>query len=210
MQFDEQLNFLKEWLAAPLRIGAVAPSGDSLAEIITRDISAEHAPVIELGPGTGVFTRSLIERGIPENKLALVESSQEFAKRLEGQFPASNILCIDASTLDQIELFDGEQAGAIISGLPLFSMPNRKVVEILQASFSHLRPGGFFFQFTYGPRCPVARQVLETCDLRAKRIGGTLKNVPPAAVYQLSRRNTPNRQEDRASARKAKLASAGR
>ncbi|MEO5923936.1 MAG: methyltransferase domain-containing protein [Bryobacteraceae bacterium] len=209
MQFADQFNFLKEWLSAPLRIGAVAPSGDSLAEIITRDISAEHAPVIELGPGTGVFTRSLIERGIPENKLALVESSLEFAKRLEGQFPASRILCMDASGLDQIELFEGQQAGAIISGLPLFSMQNRKVVEILQASFAHLRPGGFFFQFTYGPCCPVAPQVLETCDLSANRVGGTLKNVPPAAVYRLSRRNTPNGQ-DSSSVGKTKMASVGR
>ncbi len=190
MLFAEQFTFLRDWLSDPLRVAAVAPSSHSLAEIITGEITKANAPVIELGPGTGVFTRRLIQRGVPQERLALVESGHEFAKHLDWKFPTAQVLCMDACKLDQIELFDGELAGAVVSGLPLLSMPTRKVIGILRSSFVHLRPGGSFYQFTYGFRCPVAKSVLDRCGLRARRIGGTLINVPPAAVYKISRRNT--------------------
>jgi len=189
MGFSEQLNFLKEWVTDPLRVGAVAPSSDSLAEIITREIEVEHAPVVELGPGTGVFTRSLLDRGIPQHKLVLVESSLEFARLLDERFPDARMFCMDAAELDQVDLCGGQKAGAVISGLPLFSMPNWKVADILRSTFSHLRPGGYFYQFTYGPKCPVASEVLDACGIQARRVGGTLRNMPPASVYKLSRAN---------------------
>jgi phospholipid N-methyltransferase len=66
------ISFFLQWLAAPLRVGAVVPSSPQLAKAITAEISAANAPVIELGPGSGVFTRALIERGIPQARLALV------------------------------------------------------------------------------------------------------------------------------------------
>ncbi|TIT80529.1 MAG: phospholipid methyltransferase, partial [Mesorhizobium sp.] len=50
-----------------------------------------------------------------------------------------------------------------------------------------LKPGGAFYQFTYGPRCPVARPILEGLGLSATHIGRTMLNVPPAAVYRIVR-----------------------
>ena len=76
------LSFFLAWLANPLRVGAVSPSSRALADAITAEITPACAPVIELGPGTGVFTRSLIARGIPEERLALIEYSRDFARRL--------------------------------------------------------------------------------------------------------------------------------
>lgn len=83
--------------------------------------------------------------------------------------------------------FRGVPVGAVISGLPLLSMPDRKVTAILDGAFAHLRPGAAFYQFTYGPRCPVPRPILDGLDLTATHIGRTLLNVPPAAVYRISR-----------------------
>jgi phospholipid N-methyltransferase len=95
---------------------------------------------------------------------------------------------MDASRLSSVELFGGERAGAIVSGLPVLAMPTRKVVVILLGAFSHLREGGAFYQFTYGPRCPVPRPILDRLGLRAKRVGSTCANVPPATVYKITRR----------------------
>jgi phospholipid N-methyltransferase len=78
--------------------------------------------------------------------------------------------------------------GAVISGLPLLSMSPKQIMAILSGAFRCLRPGGSFYQFTYMPRCPISRRLLERLGLEATRIGGTLKNVPPAAVYRISRR----------------------
>ena len=59
--------------------------------------------------------------------------------------------------------------------------------EILRAAFAVMGPEGRFIQFTYGPVNPVAREVMGELDLHAERTGFTLWNVPPAAVYVISR-----------------------
>jgi len=55
--------FFRAWIRDPLRVGAVAPSGRGLAGLITSEITLASAPILELGPGTGVFTRALLARG---------------------------------------------------------------------------------------------------------------------------------------------------
>ncbi len=189
--FADQCAFFRDWISDPLRVASIFPSSNSLGRLITHEIAGKHAPVIELGPGTGVFTRHLVERGIPEHSLALIESGEEFATLLTERFPSAHIFCMDASLLDRVKLFDGELAGAVVSGLPLVSMSNQRIMAVLHSSFAHLRPGGAFYQFTYGVCCPISRSILESCGLRAQRLGGTLLNIPPASVYRISRDSQP-------------------
>ncbi len=187
----EASPFLRAFLADPRRVSAVAPSGRALAKAITAEISPDSAPVIELGPGTGAFTHWLIERGIPEHRLVLIESGSDFAQLLRTRYPEARVLRMDAAHLRHVALFDGEQAGAAVSGLPLLSMSARHVIAVLNGAFRHLRPGGAFYQFTYGPRCPVPRAILERLGLTAVRIGRALVNVPPAGVYRITRQPAP-------------------
>jgi phosphatidylethanolamine/phosphatidyl-N-methylethanolamine N-methyltransferase len=193
MSVTEQLSFLCHWMLAPRRVGAIAPSSRALAELITRDIGPDHAPVIELGAGTGSFTRQLIARGVPESQLALVESGAGFAQGLSKRFPDARVLCVDAQRLSAIEIFSASLAGAVVSGLPLLSMSTLQVARILRGAFVHLRVGGAFYQFTYGPRCPVPRVLLERFGLEARYVGKTLANMPPAAVFRISRRSAAAR-----------------
>jgi phospholipid N-methyltransferase len=51
-----------------------------------------------------------------------------------------------------------------------------------------MRPTASFYQFTYGPRCPVPRPILDRLGLKAVRIGGTVRNIPPASVYRITQR----------------------
>ncbi|MGF7149012.1 phospholipid N-methyltransferase [Sphingomonas zeicaulis] len=184
----ETFGFFRAWLRNPLGVAAIAPSGNVLAELITSRISPETGPVIELGPGTGVFTRALVARGVRQEDLALIEFEAHFAAALNLRYPHASTLRMDAARLHMVELFGGRQAGAVVSGLPLLSMPVRKVAAILAATFRKLTPEGAVYQFTYGPRCPVPPLVLDRLDLRAQRIGGTLANLPPASVYRIDRR----------------------
>jgi phospholipid N-methyltransferase len=185
------LSFFLAWLSDPLRVGAVSPSSPALADAITREITPACAPVIELGPGTGVFTRSLIRRGIPEDRLALIERSGAFARALERTFPRAHVLQMDAAGLAGADLFGGERAGAVVSGLPLLLMPPSKVRALLEAAFECLRAGSAFYQFTYGLEPPVPRRTLDRLGLEIARSGGTLANVPPATVYRIRRRRSP-------------------
>jgi phosphatidylethanolamine/phosphatidyl-N-methylethanolamine N-methyltransferase len=184
---DVQL-FFRSWTCDPLRVGAIAPSGPALAAVMTAEISGASAPVIELGPGTGVFTRALLARGVDERDITLIEYGSDFVPLLRGRFPRARVLQMDAAKLSSRD-FAGERApGAIISGLPLLSMSTRKVMGILTGAFECLRDGGAFYQFTYGARCPVRRPLLDRIGLKAVRVGHALANVPPATVYRITRR----------------------
>jgi phospholipid N-methyltransferase len=182
------LSFFLAWLANPHRVGAIAPSSAALAKAITADLTPASAPVIEFGPGTGVFTRSIIARGIPEHRLALIEYGADFIDKLRRDFPRAHVLRMDATRLPHLELFDGERAGAVVSGLPLRLMPAKRVIALLEGAFERLRPDGAFYQFTYGPDAPIPHAVLDRLALETTRIGGTLANLPPAAVYRIRRR----------------------
>jgi phospholipid N-methyltransferase len=186
--FSDFMHFFRSWLSNPLRVAAIAPSGDSLARIMTSEIAALDGPIIELGPGTGVFTRALLARGISESDLTLIEYGPEFIGSLQKRFPDARILQMDAAHLAQADIFEGEPVGAVVSGLPLLSMSPRKIASILAGAFVYMRAGGAFYQFTYGPRCPVPRPILDRLGLKATRIGGTVRNLPPASVYRISRR----------------------
>lgn len=187
-RIGEALGFFRAWLADPRRVAAVAPSGRALARLMTSEISEATGPVIELGPGTGAFTRALLERGVPQERLALVEAGSEFAVALEARYPLARTLWMDAARLSQIDPFDGEPAGAVVSGLPLLTMPPRKVLAILGGAFRHMRPDGAFYQFTYGPTCPAPRVLLDRLGLKAVCMGRVAANVPPASVYRFRRR----------------------
>ncbi|SCB59310.1 Phospholipid N-methyltransferase [Rhizobium aethiopicum] len=188
-RFDRR-RFLLAWLRAPLRIASITPSGSRLAGLMTKEISATTGPVLELGPGTGVFTGALLKRGIAESDLTLVEYEPDFAALLEGRFPGAKVLQLDVREMWRGGL-SGSFFGGVVSGLPLLAMRPDEVHALLEGCFSKLRPYGAFYQFTYGPKCPVPAEILEALGLVATRIGRTLRNIPPAAVYRISRRYQP-------------------
>jgi len=187
MQSDN-LMFFRTWVAHPFQVGAIAPSGRALAEIITREITPQTGHIIELGPGTGVFTAKLVERGLKPENLTLIEYSPEFAERLKSRFPGARVLSMDAARLNTLEFLQETPVGAVVSGIPLLTMPSRKVMSILDGAFRRLRPGGAFYQFTYMSKCPVPRPILDRLGLRATLVDRTLLNFPPAAVYRISPR----------------------
>lgn len=181
-------RFLRAWLAEPFAIAAVAPSGQALARIMTARIGPETGPVIELGPGTGVFTQALLARGVPPGQLLLIERSAPFTLLLRERFPELEVVNDLAQRLDRhAEARLPAPPGAIVSGLPLLAMPASVQFEILAAAFRVLRPGGTLVQFTYGHVPPVGRAVAKDLGLQFEHIGRTFRNVPPAAAYAISR-----------------------
>lgn len=184
----DALHFLHRWFADPRHVGAVAPSGRALAELITRHIHGRSGRIAEFGAGTGVFTHALLRRGVREGNLVLIERDETFAARLRERFPHAHVLAMDAERFGEWARAERFAAGAIVSGLPLRNFAQDSRRHILASAFASLCGDGAFYQFTYGFACPVPAALLERLQLEATRVGCALRNLPPATVYRLRRR----------------------
>ncbi|WP_421853837.1 class I SAM-dependent methyltransferase [Novosphingobium sp.] len=181
----EALLGLRRFVANPRQFGGFV-SGPALAATITREIDPAAGPVLELGPGTGVFTRALLARGVPEHNLILVEADPMLAARLRLAFPQALVLACKAGSATP-EMLGGLRPAAVVSGLPLLNFPGREVERILAAAFSFCTADAAIYQFTYGPKCPVREEIMARMELSAQRTARVWRNVPPASVYRITR-----------------------
>src|SRR6476620_6873435 len=98
---DEERKFIKGWLDQPRAVGAMLPTSGVTARKMASVINPHSGlPVLELGPGTGVITKAILERGIAPEKLYSIEYSADFVEHLVDQFPGVNIIEGDAFNLD--------------------------------------------------------------------------------------------------------------
>lgn len=186
----EALVGFGRFVANPRRFGGFV-SGPALAAAITAEIDPAAGPVLELGPGTGVFTRALLARGVAEADLILVELDEKLAARLQDAFPQALVLCCKAGSVTSAMLegrFGNRRPAAVVSGLPLLNFPGDEVERIMAAAFALCAPEAAIYQFTYAPRCPVRDHIKARLGLTAQRTARVWRNVPPAFVYRITRR----------------------
>lgn len=184
--------FLKRWLRRPLAMGAVVPSGRLLAEAMAGTtlavIRGREGHVIELGAGTGEVTKALLAVGIPGERLALVERDPELAAFLRRHFRGPRIIEGDAARLSRLLAAQGiDKVAAVVSGLPLLSLPAEVVTGIVNSVFGALPRGAALVQFTYGPSPPVPRGLRASLRLVGARGQRIWRNVPPAVVWTFRR-----------------------
>jgi phosphatidylethanolamine/phosphatidyl-N-methylethanolamine N-methyltransferase len=178
--------FLGRWLKAPHRIGALAPSSRYLARAMARQIDPRHARlVIELGGGTGSITRALLAAGLPPEKLIVVERDERLHRMLSERFPQLRVLQGDAAQLVQLLRPLGvTTVSAIVSSLPLLSMPKRLRHRIVEQSFALLGERGSMVQFTYGIASPLPEREF---PVAGKVMGLVWRNIPPAVIWRYQR-----------------------
>ena len=184
----EYLDFLAAWVKKPRQTASVVPSSRDLARLMVAHIDPLDGRVMELGGGTGVFTRAILQTGLPPEKLEVVEINPAFARGLRRHFPHVSVLETPAQIVSTAAAGEPGQYQTVVSGLPLLAMDRHMHADILSEAFRMLRPGGNFIQFTYSTRPPVSRDVLHALDLDVARVGQTVRNFPPATVFRFHRR----------------------
>ena len=180
----DSARFLKSLIAAPRLTGAVAPSGRALARAMAAAAGPPpHGLIVELGPGTGPVTRSLIEAGVARERLVLVEYDPGFCQLLRRRFAPARIIEGDAYDLPRtLAELAGQPIAAFVSSLPLLNQPPQRREKLIGDAFALMGPAGLFVQFTYGLLSPIPREV---CANRyaARRSRPILLNLPPARVW---------------------------
>jgi phospholipid N-methyltransferase len=185
----EHLLLFGRFLRSPRAVGAVAPSSRALACEVVHDLAPrESGCVVELGPGTGVFTRQIVARLTPDAHCLVVEIDAAFVARIRAQWP--HIDCVRASAED-LERLVAERhlppVDHIISGLPFASLPGAVTARILHGIQRTLTRGGTFTTFQYVHAYVMPAAVRFRRDL-TDRLGAAperrlvMSNVPPAYV----------------------------
>lgn len=186
----DNLSFLKLWLRRPVSLGAMLPSGKSLALAMAEQIDpSAPGAVVELGGGTGSITAALLAGGTALDKLVVIEREPALVNLLRARFGRLHVIHGDARYMTSLV----KQAGvgtvkAVVSGLPMLSLPVSVCREIIAQSFTILRPDGIMVQFTYSPLSPISRSTSRSLDIVGDRAHWVLDNVPPASVWTYRRR----------------------
>jgi phosphatidylethanolamine/phosphatidyl-N-methylethanolamine N-methyltransferase len=188
------LLLFARFLRQPRTVGAVAPSSQVLAREMVRGLDVGAAArVVELGPGTGVFTGALLERMGTGGRLLAVELEPEFARQVQARWPAADCVCASATTLESLVAERQMQpVDHILSGLPFASLPRDATRKILDGVEHVLKPGGTFTAFQYLHAYALPPAVAFRRDLVA-RFGPVssrrvvLRNIPPAFVLRWTR-----------------------
>ncbi len=108
--------------------------------------------VLELGPGTGSITRSLLAHGVPPERLVAIEMSPKFAELLKSRFPAIHVIQGDAQEMECLlrpHTGGARRVGTVISSLPLKHFSAAFTRELAGKILAQLRPGGRWVQYSY-------------------------------------------------------------
>lgn len=181
-RFDEELRFFKGWIDKPRAVGSIVPTSAITARKMASVVRPTSGlPVLELGPGTGVITKAILEAGVAPGNLWSIEYSEDFVRHLRRDYPGVNIVHGDAFDLDRT-LGDKRDAvfDSIISGVPLLNFPVVQRVRYIEDLLGRIPQGRPIVQLTYGPRSPVppgrGNYVVEHFDF-------IIRNLPPTQLW---------------------------
>src|SRR4051812_13268767 len=120
----ERGRFLRSFLDGPRRVGAVLPTSRyTVRATLDMALLAQARCVVELGAGTGPYTREIVRRLGPDARLLAFELDPALAERLAADVtdPRVQVIADSAANLDAY--LDGRRPEVIVSGLPFTSLP---------------------------------------------------------------------------------------
>lgn len=159
------------------------PSSRFLIKRLIQPIDFSTATsIVELGVGTGCVTRTLLENMSPHCRLTCVEVDEEFVD-VCAEIDDERLTIHHACATDLRTVLQNAQIAEvdyIVSSIPLSILDDSVVDEILAAAQACLSPGGKFLQYQYSLTY-LRRLNQRFGDVR---LGFTLRNVPPAFIYE--------------------------
>lgn len=181
-RFGDELRFLKSLIDEPRAVGAILPTGPAMARQMASIVDpASGRRVLELGPGTGVITKAILDRGIAPERLVCVEYSPDFARHVRARFPGVDVIEGDAFDLQAtLGAAADETFDCVVSALPLLNFPAADRTRLIGDLLARLPAGRPVIQFSYGPKPPVAGK---PGQFAVERHSVVLKNVPPAQIW---------------------------
>lgn len=176
-------TFLKQFWRDKKMVGSMRPSSRFLADKMLKNIDFKRAKLIlELGPGTGVFTKKILEKMPLDARLIVFELNTDFYNLLKNEIQDNRMILIHDSAEKITEHVKNEGflfADYVISSLPLANFPRKLTENILKESYHILKNQGKYIQFQYSL---LSKTKLHS-QFQNTHISFTPFNFPPAFVY---------------------------
>ncbi|WP_417771851.1 class I SAM-dependent methyltransferase [Stappia sp.] len=178
----DEVRFIRSWAENPLTTGAVSPSGPDLTRRMASFLEVDRpGKILEIGPGTGVVTRAILERGVAPARVIALEYNESFCQLLRRRYPDMDVVSGDAYRLrETLAHVEPRSLASIVSSMPLFSRPKEERRALLMQAFELMPAGAPFIQFSYALVPPIAP---DPDVFSIQRSGWILKNLPPARVW---------------------------
>ena len=171
--------FLSEFIKQKKTVGAITPSSKFLMKKMLSKVDfSKDILIVEIGPGTGVFTQEILSRMTLNSRLISFEINDIFYSQLQAKFSDPRLILINDSA-ENIKKYIKEKADAVISSLPLAVIPIRIKLNILNEVLAILSDESYFVQFQYSTN---AKKLLEH-KFNFVDINFTALNVPPAFIF---------------------------
>ena len=186
MKISDAVKFFIRYIRSPRNTGAVCPSSRFLARkmamsagVSANELKETNSLIVELGAGTGAVTKALIDVGFAKN-LVSVEFDSSLYEILVQKYPSVRILHANAEFLSEALGDDSKRVSAIISSLPLLSLPKECVANIISQIEETLQSGGKYVQYTY----KIFGSNKNVCFKNMRLVSSSivLANIPPARV----------------------------
>ncbi len=180
---SKKRSFIKQFFKNRKMVGSVRPSSRYLMDKMLENINFNESKVIiELGPGTGVFTYEILKRMSPDAILLVFELNQRFIRILKKTIKDKRAIFIydSAEKMEEYLIKNNlQKADVIVSSLPLYNFPQELREAIINNSFDILNNSGKYIQFQYTKQ---AKKMLEA-KFESVSITFTPLNFPPAFIY---------------------------
>lgn len=183
-QREHRLAFFQGFLKRPMEVASIIPSSRFLMRRVVRCADVANARfVVELGPGTGGSTRTLLRAMRPDARLLAIEINPSFVRLLQSSIHDLRLVVHEgsASAIGAALRAHGlGQPDLVLSGIPFSTIPKTLGRQILESVREVLAPGGRFVAYQARDRVEIlGREVFGRA-----RVQMELLNVPPMRVYR--------------------------
>ncbi len=182
-QPSRPIEFLKGFLRNPREVGSIVPSSRFLTRrVLNCGRVAQARVIIELGPGTGVFTREILGRMPADGKLVVVEISPDFVSVLRREFSDPRLTIYEGSSTDLEKALaeaGEERADLVVSGVPFSTMERGAGRRTLEAAKRVFSERGRFVAYQFRSH---VRRFAEPVFGPAETHSG-FWNIPPMRIY---------------------------
>lgn len=177
----ERAEFLLRFLEEPAKIGSITPSSKFLTRKMLGGLPWDRMEiVVEMGAGTGVFTKYMAAHKSEFCQALVIEQNYEMREKLRRLYPEFYFGAKAEDVGALLQYFALRKADCIISGLPFAAFSRAQQHQVLLAVSQSLQPDGVFVAFQYSLQL---RSVLKKY-FREVKVDFMPLNVPPAFVYR--------------------------